>query len=54
MCGSGRDHGRRADGMSGCSCDGGRGSGRDHGRITGGEVCGAMVDGVVDRISGRD
>ena len=50
MCRSGRDRGGRADGMSGCSCDGGRGNGRDHGRITGGEVCGTVVNGVVDMI----
>ena len=54
MCRSGRDRGGSADGSSGCSCGGRRGSRRDDGRITGGEVCGATVDGVVGRIGKRD
>ena len=53
MCGSGRDRGGRANGVSGCSCCSRRGSGRDHRRITS-EICGAMVDGAVDRAGGRD
>ena len=51
MCGSGRDRGGRADGMSGCSCGGG---GRGSGGITGGEVCEAVVHGVIDRIGSKD
>ena len=54
MCGSGRDCGGRAGGMSGCSCGGGRCNGRYQGRMTDRELCGAMVDRVVDGIGGRD
>ena len=49
MRGGSRDRGGRADEISGCSCGGG-----GRGRITGGEVCGTMVAGVVDRIGKRD